>query len=105
MQIAKVRGTVVSTHKTRSLTGIKFLLIQFVDAQGQLLPEYEVAGDTVGAGLDEWVLVTRGSAARKEPGHEERPLDAMVVGIIDTISVDNRQLYSKKDEYRLSQSG
>ena len=45
MQIAKVRGTVVSTYKTRSLTGTKFLLLQFMDAQGQPLPNYEVAGD------------------------------------------------------------
>ncbi len=67
MQIAKVRGTVVSTHKTRSLIG-KLLLIQFMDAQGQPLPKYEVAGDLVGAGVNEWVLVTRGSAARIDDG-------------------------------------
>jgi carbon dioxide concentrating mechanism protein CcmL len=101
MQIAKVRGTVVSTHKARSLTGVKLLLLQFVDAQGELAPNYEVAGDTVGAGLNEWVLVTRGSAARKESGNEDRPLDAMVVGIIDTVNVDNRTLYSKKDADRV----
>jgi carbon dioxide concentrating mechanism protein CcmL len=102
MQIAKVRGTVVSTHKARSLTGVKLLLLQFIDAQGQPTAKYEVAGDTVGAGLDEWVLVSRGSAARKESGYEERPLDAMVVGIIDTVTVDNRSIYRKKDEYRQS---
>ena len=98
MQIAKVRGTVVSTHKARSLTGVKLILVQFIDEQGQPLPKYAVAGDMVGAGLDEWVLVSRGSAARVESGYEERPLDAMVVGIIDTVSLDNRLLYSKKDE-------
>ncbi len=104
MQIAKVLGTVVSTHKTRSLTGVKLLLLQFIDAQGQLLPNYEVAGDVVGAGVNEWVLVSRGSAARIESGHAERPLDALVVGIIDTVNVENRQIYSKKDEYRVNNS-
>ncbi len=99
MQIAKVRGTVVSTHKTRSLTG-KLLLLQFMDAQGQPLPKYEVAGDLVGAGINEWVLVTRGSAARIDDGMEHRPLDALVVGIIDTVTVENSRLYSKKDEER-----
>lgn len=99
MQIAKVRGTVVSTQKIRSLTGVKLLLLQFIDEEGQPIPKYEVAGDIVGAGVDEWVLVTRGSAARQESGHENRPLDALVVGIIDTVSVSDRQLYSKKDEY------
>jgi carbon dioxide concentrating mechanism protein CcmL len=100
MQIAKVRGTVVSTHKEPSLRGVKLLLLQFVDEEGRLLPEYEVAGDQVGAGVDEWVLVSRGSAARQMDGSERRPIDAMVVAIIDTVTVDNRLLYSKKDQYR-----
>lgn len=100
MQIAKVCGTVVSTYKEPSLRGVKFLLLQFLDREGELLPEYEVAADTVGAGMDEWVLVTRGSAARQVGGSETRPLDAMVVGIIDTVSVADRTLYSKKDQYR-----
>jgi len=100
MQIAKVRGTVVSTHKDPSLTGVKFLLVQFVDEEGRLLPSYEVAADSVGAGVDEWVLVSRGSAARQVLRSEQRPVDAAVVAIIDTVSVDNRSLYSKKDEDR-----
>jgi carbon dioxide concentrating mechanism protein CcmL len=45
-------------------------------------------------------LVTRGGAARKDEGNENRPLDALVVGIIDTVTVENRSLYSKKDEFR-----
>ena len=99
MQIAKVRGTVVSTHKEPSLRGVKFLLLQLLDEEGQPLPQYEVAADIVGAGMDEWVLVSRGSAAR-QVGENTRPIDAMVVGIIDTVSVDNQTLYSKKDQYR-----
>jgi carbon dioxide concentrating mechanism protein CcmL len=100
MQIAKVRGTVVSTQKEPSLRGTKLLLLQFVDEEGRLMPSYEVAADTVGAGVDEWVLVSCGSAARQVPGNEQRPLDAMVVAIIDTVSVENRVVYSKKDQYR-----
>jgi carbon dioxide concentrating mechanism protein CcmL len=101
MQIAKVRGTVVSTHKEPSLRGVKFLLLQFLNEEGQLLPKYEVAADTVGAGMDEWVLVSRGSAARQVGDNSHtRPIDALVVGIIDTVSVDNQVLYSKKDQYR-----
>jgi len=96
MQIARVIGTVVSTHKARSLTGVKLLLIQYVDADGNLQENYEVAADIVGSGINEWVLVTKGSAARQEDGQEKRPLDAMVVGIIDTVTVSNRLLYSKK---------
>lgn len=100
MQIAKVRGTVVSTHKAPSMTGVKLLMLQFIDEDGELLPQYEVAADIVGAGIDEWVLVSRGSAARFDISSEHRPLDALVVGIIDTVTVDNRTLYSKKEQYR-----
>ena len=100
MQIAKVRGTVVSTHKEPSLRGAKLLLLQYIDEEGRLLSGYEVAADIVGAGLDEWVLVSRGSAARKVSGNETRPLDALVVAIIDTVTIDNRPLYSKKDQDR-----
>jgi carbon dioxide concentrating mechanism protein CcmL len=100
MQIAKVIGTVVSTHKARSMTGVKLLLVQFIDRNGEALPKYEVAGDTVGAGINEWVLITRGGAARTESGSEQRPLDAMIVGIIDTVTVSHGMLYSKKDADR-----
>ena len=100
MQIAQVRGTVVSTQKEPSLRGAKLLLLQLIDAEGQLLPKYEVAADRVGAGIDEWVLVSRGSAARQVAGSEAQPLDALVVGIIDTVSVDKGNIYSKKDSYR-----
>ena len=100
MQIAKVRGTVVSTQKDPSLHGTKFLLLQWIDEKGELLPEYEVAADCVGAGVEEWVLVSRGSAARQVAGKENRPLDALVIGIIDTVTVENSLLYSKRESYR-----
>ncbi|GCL40746.1 EutN/CcmL family microcompartment protein [Anabaena sp. FACHB-1250] len=101
MQIARVRGTVTSTQKDPSLRGVKLLMLQLVDENGNLLPVYEVAADnSVGAGVNEWVLVSRGSAARQVLGNEQRPLDAAVVAIIDTIYVEDRVIYSKKDQYR-----
>ena len=100
MQITKVRGTVVSTQKDPSLRGVKLLLLQLVDEEGRALAKYEVAADNVGAGVDEWVLFSRGSAARQILGSEERPLDAAVIAIIDTVRVEDRLVYSKKDQYR-----
>ncbi|MEB3831251.1 EutN/CcmL family microcompartment protein [Phormidium sp. CCY1219] len=100
MQLAKVRGTVVSTQKEPSLQGVKFLLVQLLDDQGNPLPKYQVAADSVGAGVDEWVLVSLGSAARQVPRRGDRPVDAAVIAIVDTVSVENRILYSKKDQYR-----
>ncbi|RMF27977.1 MAG: carbon dioxide concentrating mechanism protein CcmL [Cyanobacteria bacterium J083] len=100
MQIAQVRGTVVSTQKVDTMRGVKLLLVQYIDENGQLLPQYEVAADTVGAGISEWVLVTKGSAARVESRQASRPLDAMVVGIIDTVTLDSGSLYNKKQAER-----
>ncbi|MEI6428076.1 MAG: EutN/CcmL family microcompartment protein [Pseudanabaena sp. ELA607] len=96
MQIAKVCGTVVSTYKEPSLSGTKFLLLQFIDQYGELLPEYEVAADGVGAGVEEWVLVSRGSGARQTRDSERRPIDAAVVAIIDTVTVGKQTIYSKR---------
>ncbi|RAM52223.1 carbon dioxide concentrating mechanism protein CcmL [Mastigocladus laminosus UU774] len=100
MQIAKVRGTVVSTQKDPSLRGVKLLLLQLVDEEGRIQPKYEVAADSVGAGVDEWVLFSRGSAARQILGNEQRPVDAAVIAIIDTVYVEDRMIYSKKEQYR-----
>ncbi|AFY72757.1 carbon dioxide concentrating mechanism/carboxysome shell protein [Synechococcus sp. PCC 7502] len=100
MQIARVLGTIVSTQKEPSLTGVKFLLLQILDQEGQPLPLYEVAADSIGAGIDEWVLVSRGSAARQIPRGEQRPVDAAVIAIIDSINVSDRLIYSKREQYR-----
>jgi carbon dioxide concentrating mechanism protein CcmL len=97
MRLAKVVGTVVSTHKEPSLTGTKFLLVQMLDAAGQELPGYEVAADCVGAGLSEVVLVSRGSAARQVSSKDHYPVDALIVAIVDTVSTGNDLTYSKRD--------
>ena len=82
MQIAKVRGTIVSTQKESNLTGVKFLLVQLIDEEGQLLPVHEVAADRVGAGIGEWVLISQGSSAREVEGNANRPIDAAVVDLM-----------------------
>ncbi|MGB3560184.1 MAG: EutN/CcmL family microcompartment protein, partial [Geitlerinemataceae cyanobacterium] len=61
--------------------------------------KYEVVADSVGAGFDEWVLVSRRAIA-PQPEDDLRPIDAMIIGIIDTVTLENRRMYSKKDEYR-----
>jgi carbon dioxide concentrating mechanism protein CcmL len=97
MKLAKVLGTVVSTHKEPNLTGTKFLLVQMLDAAGNDLPEYEIAADCVGAGLTEVVLVSLGSAARQVSNKDHYPVDALVVAIVDTVVVGNDLTYSKRD--------
>jgi carbon dioxide concentrating mechanism protein CcmL len=97
MKLAKVMGTVVSTHKEPNLTGTKFLLVQMLDVAGNELPEYEIAADCVGAGLTEVVLVSLGSAARQVSNKDRYPVDALIVAIVDTVVVGNELTYSKRD--------
>ncbi|MBE9063578.1 EutN/CcmL family microcompartment protein [cf. Phormidesmis sp. LEGE 11477] len=100
MRLAKVRGTVVSTVKDDSLMGIKLLLIQLISDSGDLQEDCEVAVDMVGAGIGEWVLVSRGSAARQQQRHNQKPIDAAIVAIIDTVSLDTGLLYDKREDFR-----
>jgi len=81
MIIGKVIGTVVSTRKNQNLTGSKFLIVEPIEAMaGQRV----VAVDNVGAGVGELVLVATGSAARVGAGYENAPVDALIVGIVDS---------------------
>ena len=100
MRLAKVRGTVVSTVKDDSLMGVKFLLVQLISDSGDLQDDYEVAADVVGAGVGEWVLVSRGSAARQQQRYAQKPVDAAVIAIVDTVSLDTGLLYDKREDFR-----
>jgi microcompartment protein CcmK/EutM len=89
MLIARIVGTVVATRKDPRLDGRKLLVVLPVDAvdpsrKGGAL----VAVDTVGAGVRETVLVVQGSSARMAQGCTECPVDAAIVGIVDTVDVE-----------------
>jgi len=90
MFIAKVIGNVVSTQKNAKFCGMKLLLIQpYVSRDGALQASGSsiVAVDSVGAGVDECVLFTQGSSARLTPTTKDAPVDAVIVGIVDSIEV------------------
>lgn len=91
MFIAKVIGNVVSTQKIAKFRGMKLLLIQpYINREGklQISGSSVVAVDGVGAGVGECVLFTQGSSARLTPATKDAPVDAVIVGIVDTIEVD-----------------
>lgn len=94
MTLGRVVGTVVSTRKDERLRGFKLLIVKAIDPDGKEKSSYVVAVDTVDAGEGELVLVTSGSSARMSSGCEDRPVDAAVVGIIDTIDLASVELAS-----------
>lgn len=90
MQIAKVVGTVVSTQKNRKLEGAKLLLVQPVGLDDAPRGTALLAIDSVGAGVGERVLVViEGKAAGDALGKKAAAVDAAIVGIIDTVSVED----------------
>jgi microcompartment protein CcmK/EutM len=88
MQIARVIGTLVSTQKHRKFEGAKLLLVQPLNPDDSPRGAALLAVDGVGAGVHEKVLVVlEGRAAGEALGQKAAPVDAAVVGIIDTISL------------------
>ena len=84
MIIARILGTVVSSQKDERLLGKKLLIVRPVNVDGTDTTGYVVAVDTVGAGYHERVLVVAGSSARLAQGMKDVPVDAAIVGVIDT---------------------
>ena len=95
MILAKVVGTVVSTVKNDGISGAKYLLIEKCNQSGERKGDYIVALDLVGAGNNEMVLVAEGSSARETSQTVNKPLDALIVGIIDLIDENDKIVYRK----------
>jgi microcompartment protein CcmK/EutM len=88
MLIARIIGTVVATQKDPRLSGKKLLVLRTLNIDGSDTNSYVVAVDTVGAGFHEKVLVVAGSSARLAEGMKDMPVDAAVVGVIDTVDLN-----------------
>ncbi|MCH2127140.1 MAG: EutN/CcmL family microcompartment protein [Pirellulaceae bacterium] len=104
MFVAKVTGALVSTQKVASMVGYKLLVVEPYRLEGKKRQSLETTGrtfvavDTLGAGEGEYVLLTQGSSARLTPETRDLPVDAVVIGIIDQVHVDQGCVYSREDE-------
>ena len=88
MQIARVIGTVVATQKHRTFEGAKLLLVQPIEIDGTPRGNAVLAVDGVGAGVTEKVLIVlEGRAAGEALGSKGAPVDAAIVGIVDSVTV------------------
>jgi microcompartment protein CcmK/EutM len=88
MLLGKIVGTVVATRKDPRLVSSKLLVVRPVDPKGKAEGNYLVAIDTVDAGVGETVLVVSGSSARMAAGLKDCPVDAAVIGIVDTVDIN-----------------
>ena len=100
MFLARVEGSVVSTKKEASMNGRKLLLLrpQLVDEKDptKFRPGSNtiVAVDSVGAGIGEMVMFCQGSSARLAAGLKDAPVDAVIIGIVDSVDVLGKQIYN-----------
>ena len=95
MLLGRVIGTVVSTNKEQELNGLKLLLVRGADVEGKATGPLVVAIDAVGAGVGEVVLYASGSSARQTRVTKDRPVDATIMAIVDSIELEGRQTYLK----------
>ena len=102
MFLARVEGSVVATKKDASMSGRKLLLVrpQLVDEKdpSRFRPGSNtiVAVDSVGAGIGELVMFCQGSSARLAPNLKDAPVDAVIIGIVDSVDVLGNQIYTAK---------
>lgn len=95
MQLARVVGTVVASRKEPNIVGLKLLVVRPVDEEGRETGNALVAADAVGAGPDEIVLIAAGSSARQTEATDKRPVDLVVMAIVDSWNVGDAVKYRK----------
>ncbi len=89
MVIGRVVGRLWATRKDEKLNGQKFLIVRLLKDIDVEETGFFVAADSVGAGTGDNVLITRGGAARVSLGERDVPVDSTIIGIIDSIEVEN----------------
>jgi microcompartment protein CcmK/EutM len=96
MRIARIIGSTISTIKDEAIRGRKLLIVQPADVQGKAAGEPYVAVDTVSAGTGDLVLVTEYSSARYTSFTKDLPIDAVIVGVIDSLEMSGKVTYRKE---------
>ena len=96
MVLARVKGTIVSTHKPSNMEGLKLLLLEKIDPismKGK--GDFVVGIDSVGANAGEIVFYVTGSSARMTETTKGKPSDATIIAIVDVIEKDGAFTYQK----------
>ncbi|MBA3073111.1 MAG: EutN/CcmL family microcompartment protein [Anaerolineaceae bacterium] len=95
MLIARVIGNTVSTIKDERLVGRKLMIVRQTDEYGAPQGKPFVAVDTVDAGVGDLVLTCSGSSARQTNQTKDTPVDAVIMSVIDSLTVDGKTVFSK----------
>ena len=98
MFLGKVIGTVWSTKKDENLVGAKFLIVRQLDLDLKEKSNFVVAVDSVGAGEGEIVLVATGSSSRQTEFTKNKPVDAVIMAIVDKLDVSVKEYLQKHSQ-------
>ncbi|TWU47178.1 Carbon dioxide concentrating mechanism protein CcmL [Rubripirellula tenax] len=104
MFIAKVTGSVVATQKVDSMRGHKLLVVEPYrldeKKRGSMVTTGRtfIAVDTLGSGEGDFVLICQGSSARLTPETKDLPIDAVVIGIVDSVHIEKLNVYDRNRE-------
>jgi microcompartment protein CcmK/EutM len=98
VNLAKVLGRVVASRKEETLEGLKLLMLGIAGPDGKPTGATVVAVDAVGAGEGEFVLYASGSSARQTVATEGKPVDAVIMAIVDSWDIDGEDRYRKGDD-------
>ncbi len=90
MILGKVVGTVWATRKDEALVGVSLQIVRHVDLDYKLKETFVVAVDTVQAGVGDVVLVATGSSARQTVVTKNKPVDAVIMAVVDKLDVTER---------------
>ncbi len=90
MRMGRVIGSVVATRKDPSLEGTKLLVVQHLTLDMKPAGDYAIAVDAVGAGLSDVVLYAAGSSARQTERTKDRPVDAVIMAIVDSFDANGK---------------
>jgi microcompartment protein CcmK/EutM len=99
MLLGKVIGTVVSTRKEPELEGLRFMLVRELDNQWKATGKVIVAVDAMNSGEGEVVLFAAGSSARQTAVTKDRPVDHVIMAIVDTVTVEGDVVFEKMQSY------
>ena len=97
MFLGKVIGTVWSTRKDENLVGAKFLIVRYLDLELNEKDDFVVAVDSVGAGEGEVVLVATGSSSRQTHFTQNKPVDAVIMAIVDKLDVPIKEIIEQQE--------
>lgn len=95
MNLVKIVGSIVATHKDPKLEGSKLLIGKEILLDGTMTDVYHVAIDTIGVGVGEVVIVVRGSSARLTELSNNKPVDSAIIAVVDEIELSGEIVWRK----------